>query len=325
MRTCGQEAVWGITSYFDPSGRKRRLQNYREFRRRLQVPLVTVELSFNGSFDLGPDDAEILIQKRGGSILWQKERLLNIALQALPSSCDTVASLDCDTILLRPDWPCAARKLLDKFALVQLFEGLHYLPPDYQGDTPDVFRAQAPFQSIARCIVKGTLADESFRIAGSSQRHKYSPGMAWAAKRATLELHGLYDALIVGSGDKAMVSAACGRFVDYAKALQLGARARAHYLAWAEPFYETVRSRVTYVEGDLFHLWHGDLANRGYANRYSLFSRFMFDPYADIALTKDGVWHWSSEKPEMHDFVRKRLEGSSVSNGSHGVSHSLGA
>jgi hypothetical protein len=325
LRNYGQDGVWGITSYFDPSGRKKRLGNYREFRRRLQVPLVAVELSFDGCFDLGPEDAEILIQIRGGSILWQKERLLNLALQALPKTCDTVAWLDCDTIFLQPDWPCTVRKLLDKFALVQLFERLHHLPPDYHGDTPDVFRSQVPFQSIASCYVKGTLADKSFRTTGLSLRHQYNPGMAWAARRATLELHGLYDALIVGSGDKALVSAAWGRFMDCAKALRLSPRARAHYLAWAEPFYETVRGRVAYLEEDLLHLWHGDLNKRGYANRYPLFSRFMFDPYSDIALTKDGVWHWSSEKPEMHDFIRKRLAGSSPSNESHRVSHSLGA
>jgi hypothetical protein len=292
------------------------------------VPLVAVELSFNGSFDLAPDDAEILIQLRGGSILWQKERLLNIALQALPSSCDTVAWIDCDTIFLQSDWPCAVRRLLDDFVLVQLFERLHHLPADYHGDMPGVVRSQVPFHSIASCLAKDTLADESFRTVGLSQRHKYAPGLAWAARRATLQLHGLYDALVLGTGDKALVSAAWGRFVDCAKALQLGPRARAHYLAWAEPFHEAVRGRIGYLEGDVFHLWHGDLANRGYASRYALFAPFMFDPYSDIALNKDGVWHWSSEKPEMHDFVRthfEKTEGCRVRDKSRGVSHSLGA
>ena len=31
-----------------------------------------------------------------------------------------------------------------------------------------------------------------------------------------------------------------------------------HYLAWAEPFYDAVRARVAFVEGNLFHLWHGE-------------------------------------------------------------------
>jgi hypothetical protein len=302
------KAVWGITCYFDPTGRKRRLRNYREFRRRLQVPLVAVELSFNGSFDLTPEDAEILIQLHGGSILWQKERLLNIAVQALPNSCDTVAWLDCDTILLRPDWPCAVRGLLDNFELVQLFERLHHVPENYQGEMTDVIRLQDSFQSIAYCLVKGDLADESFRTSGSSQRYRYNPGMAWAAKRSTLQSHGFYDALVLGTGDKALFSAACGRFADCAKALQMNPRAEEHYLAWAKPFYKAIQGKIAYVEGDLFHLWHGDLENRGYGDRYALFAPFRFDPYSDIAVNKDCVWCWNSEKPEMHDFVRMHFE-----------------
>jgi hypothetical protein len=42
---------------------------------------VTVELSFDGRFELAGSDADILIQLSGGAVLWQKERLLNLALK----------------------------------------------------------------------------------------------------------------------------------------------------------------------------------------------------------------------------------------------------
>jgi hypothetical protein len=303
-----KETLWGITCYFDSTGRKRRLQNYREFRRRLQVPLVAVELSFDGMFDLATDDADILIQARGGSILWQKERLLNLALQALPPACDMVAWLDCDTIFTRPDWPDAVRKLLKCHELVQPFEQLYHVPPDYTGNVMDIPRFQLPYQAIASCICKGTLLPESFRTAGSSQRYKYTPGLAWAAKRDTLQSHGFYDALIMGSGDKGMFSASCGRSADYADSAQMSSAAREHYHQWAEPFHKAIRGQIAYVEGDLFHLWHGDLVNRRYADRMTLFAQFAFDPCADIALNKEGVWCWSSDKPEMHEFVREHFE-----------------
>ena len=45
--------LWAITCYFNPTGYRRRLQNYRAFRERLNVPLVTVEQSFSGQFSLG--------------------------------------------------------------------------------------------------------------------------------------------------------------------------------------------------------------------------------------------------------------------------------
>jgi len=95
------DAVWAITTYFDPLSSGNRLKGYREFRRSLGVPLITVELSYREGFDLGPGDADHLIQLRGGSVPWQKERLLNNALRALPAYCDSVAWIDCDLVFTR--------------------------------------------------------------------------------------------------------------------------------------------------------------------------------------------------------------------------------
>ena len=92
--------VWAITCYFNPVGYRSRLGNYRVFRRHFGalLPLVTVELACDAAFQLDREDAEIMIQLRGGDELWQKERLLNIALAALPRACRTVAWLDCNVV-----------------------------------------------------------------------------------------------------------------------------------------------------------------------------------------------------------------------------------
>jgi hypothetical protein len=58
----GNHAVWAITSYYNPARFKRRLPNYRIFRANLGVPLVTVELSFDGHFELTEKDADVLVQ-----------------------------------------------------------------------------------------------------------------------------------------------------------------------------------------------------------------------------------------------------------------------
>ena len=105
--------MWAMTSYYNPVRYKRRLSNYRIFRENLGVPLITVELSFNGQFELTEEQADILIQISGGAVLWQKERLLNVALQAVPSSCTKVAWLDCDILFDTPNWIEAADGLLD--------------------------------------------------------------------------------------------------------------------------------------------------------------------------------------------------------------------
>ena len=82
--------LWAITAYFNPAGYRRRRDNYRVFRERLQAPLVTAELSCDGNFALSSDDADVLVQVHGDA-MWQKERLLNLALGAVPSACQAVA------------------------------------------------------------------------------------------------------------------------------------------------------------------------------------------------------------------------------------------
>ena len=106
--------MWAITSYYNPVRYKRRLSNYRMFRANLDIPLVTVELSFDDEFELGQNDADRLIQISGGAVLWQKERLLNLAIKAVPSNVKNIAWFDCDTILQRPDWVEEANRQLDK-------------------------------------------------------------------------------------------------------------------------------------------------------------------------------------------------------------------
>ena len=40
--------LWAIRTYFNPERDQRRLANYMKFRARLETPLITVELGFDG-------------------------------------------------------------------------------------------------------------------------------------------------------------------------------------------------------------------------------------------------------------------------------------
>jgi len=307
-RVPGRGRVWAITAYFDPIGTGRRLAPYREFRSRLHVPLITAELMFQDGFELGPDDADILIKARGGAILWQKERLLNLALKALPQDCEAVAWLDSDVIFQDPEWAARAHRLLDEFSLVQPFSRVYHLGKDDPPKVPSNERSAKGFDSVVFCAAGGRLPDASFGTHGLSQKIGYAPGMAWVARRETLERHGFYDAAIIGTGDKLIFGAACGRYEDAACALQMNPRQRQHYHAWAKPFYETVAGRLTYLDGHILHLWHGDLDKRRYVQRLDGFRRYGFDPDSDLALTPGGAWRWNSDKPELHAHVRKYFE-----------------
>src|SRR5947207_7610362 len=126
------EDLWAVTCYFNPLDYQRKLANYRVFRERLSVPLVAVELGYGPEFELENDDAEILVQLRGTDVLWQKERLLNLALDALPSGCRNVLWVDCDVVFGRDDLVEHTFRLLDRFVLVQPFSHLLRMPRDWQ-------------------------------------------------------------------------------------------------------------------------------------------------------------------------------------------------
>ena len=98
-----------------------------------------------------------------------------------------------------------------------------------------------------------------------------------------------------------MARAAYGRFED---ALRLQHLDREHYLAWAIPFHEDVRSNVGFVEGGLFHLWHGEPSIVATVNETRDSLGFGLTHRSIFALGQSGVWRWSSGKVEMHEFVR---------------------
>ena len=298
---------WAITSYFNPLAYRSRYANYRVFRERLGVPLLAVELAFGPDFELDEGDADILIQLRGGDVLWHKERLLNIALDALPAECTKVAWIDCDLLFDADDWSERAGYLLDRFPAVQLFSRVHYLPPEA---TLDVLRdnpMETCLISVASAIGSGLDARTCFDEANERVHGRNMPGLAWAARREVLERHRFYDACVIGGGDRAISSAFYGCFDHPIRRHSMSERQAAHYLAWAKPVYDAVRAATSFVEGELFHLWHGPLKNRRWYGRYQPMPSFLFDPFEDIALTENGLWRWNSHKPDLHAYVREHF------------------
>lgn len=289
-------------------GWKSRESNYRHFRKNLDMPLVTVEMSFDGRFALSDTDADILIQVGDGDVLWQKERLLNIALDAVPDECKYVAWLDCDIVPDKSDWAGRICDALEECPLVQAFSRVWHVGRQQTCNGKYNSHQGAGISSLARSIQLKLVPNSLFSECGGSCRHGYSPGYAWAIRRELIKETQFYDALIMGSGDKAIYSAAYAKIPEFISAMSLGKKQATHFRNWAEPFSALINGNVGYAEADIFHLWHGDMGKRAYAERYNEFSRFEFDPAEDLSLGSHGAWRWGSRKPDMHRFVSDYLE-----------------
>jgi hypothetical protein len=277
------------------------------FRANLGVPLVTVELSFDGRFDLTDQDADVLIQLRGGAMLWQKERLLNLAVKAVPSNVTRVAWFDCDVILKRSDWVEEAKSQLKEFRVIQLFsEAVHINSEDYESDRFDGYASVPGIVSISNVRELMSLGrQEQEQLKSVSKKEEiYKLGLAWAANRAVLEDHGFYDASIVGSGDRLMVSAMYGRFEDSTKLFLFKGTRQQHYLRWAVPFHKSVAERFSHLSGTIYHLKHGNLKNRRYLDRHEQLAGLGFDPNSDIRIGANGAWQWARPRPDLEEFLR---------------------
>ena len=296
--------LWAITAYFNPLRFRRRLANYRIFRERLNVPLVTVELAFGGQFDLRDEDADIFVRLRDGDILWQKERLLNVALQSLPQSCAKVAWLDCDVIFGAPDWAGEASRLLDRSAIVHLFSRANYLSSGWTPRTNFTDEVEMVRPSCTFSIASGAPVAACIGHLNETRDGTSANGLGWAARREILDKHGLFDGCIVGGGDRAIVCAAHRCFDELMARHYMNDRQRDYYMAWAEPYAGAVRGEIGFLDGEIFHLWHGDMRERRSRGRHAGLRPFAFDPFSDIAIGADGCWRWKSEKPDMHDYVR---------------------
>ena len=92
--------LWVITAYFNPCRyATRRVADdlFAHALKRSGIPILTVECAF------GDDEFELpasldVVRFRSNSVMWQKERLLNLAASWLPPECACVAWLDTDIL-----------------------------------------------------------------------------------------------------------------------------------------------------------------------------------------------------------------------------------
>jgi hypothetical protein len=294
-----KNSFWAITSFFNPTGSARRLYNYHVFRQALELPLVTVEWSWTKGpgLQLRDDDAEILIQLSGPDLIWQKERLLNLAIEALPMDCRYVAWLDCDVLFDNPCWHDLVALKLEECPIVQPYDALVNLGPDGQPIQGNKLAGQGQ-RPIGHPAVRAS-------IPWNSLRHGMSVicGYAWAGRTELLRKHSLYDAGVIGSGDRAIFSAAIGRFADAAAYMRMNPSRFTHYLTWANPFYKDVAGRTGWISGQMRNLWHGSILDRKYEQRHIDFEAYDLDPIEDLEIDDSGCWRWATAKPEMHAFV----------------------
>ncbi len=316
--------LWTVTCLFNPGGYRSKLDNYHRFAapfRAAGLRLVTVECAIAGApFQLA-GGADVL-HVRSSSSLWQKERLLNIAISRMAPAAKKVAWVDGDLLFSNPAWAVETSRLLEHVHVAQPFRRWHRLTRDGTVDGS----ATASGLSFAQQRV------EDARSA-RGERHGL-PGFAWAARRDLLDRHGLYDACVIGGADHVMAHAFSGstdtvcvrrttglvpprdrRLARMGRAfrhLVHGAPATpfsGHLDRWSKAVHADVQGRIGAVAGDVLHLWHGDASNRRYHDRHYELRTLGFDPDADLWKNDVGCWEWASGRPDLRRWAHAYFQG----------------
>ena len=293
-------SFWGITVYFNPSKYKKRLENYKAFRKSSKtqrLKLLTVELALKDEpFTLQKSDADILVQVRSNSIMWHKERLINIGFQNLPQDCTKIAWLDCDLIFLNKEWVRETSSLLNKYDLVQPFSS--------------VLQTDKKLRVINENFGFGYYCKNNIGSKNGKDPSKYATwGFGWAAKRSLIDIMGgLYDKNIIGGGDN-IVKLSFG-FTDIRKELfsENHVLDLENYFDINKDSKSITRKQISCTSGNAKHLWHGDIKNRGYGKRDEILIEEHYNPTADLKLNSDKCFEFTEINGKLEDKIKSYFD-----------------
>lgn len=235
-----------VTCHFNFAGFRQPKRNLLRFARLMRsqgVPLYGIELYLKGTKPvMSGRHGWSCLEVGPSAIMWQKEKLINAAVQSVPEEYKHIAWLDCDIHMANPNWAKAAVLALRKHKIVQLFNTAAWALED--GDI-------------------GTMRKSCVLAPADDGGHA---GFAWAARREFFERYGLYDKCIAGSGDIACAAAFldCGVAPDRIGCIPIGPS----YGEWRRAVRKWLgNSKIACIDNVVTHEWHGKSADRGRAGR----------------------------------------------------------
>lgn len=229
------------------------------------------------------------------SILWQKEAIINQAVNLLRNYYDAIAWID-SGIYLDSNWSHRVMDALEKFDIVQCYSNGIWL--DKNGNK------QSKRQGYVYNLLRG--------IQWSPKRHKPSVGGAWAVRSSVFNQFQLYDKAIVGGGDTWMLNGILG--IDTPEALvtrHLTKAYKSHVSEWIQNTRKQ-NFNVGYTEDTYTHLWHMSTKQRQHNTRHKILFKNHYDPNRDVQLSSEGTIDWTQNASpkliyDVNQFLTKRL------------------
>jgi hypothetical protein len=281
-----------VSCFFNAMNSPHRLEAFRTYYESIKhLNHRIIECSIDGAEPQLTDivKSEYLLETQAKDLLWHKEALLNRVVKSLPSQFRYIFWLDADVLFTNRSWLTESVEQFKAGArILQPFNYAFHLERGEKSPTVPVeslkvvlahYRKMQDGAKITELAKKSRMwqsfasvyrANPASRGSDNYDVHGHV-GLAWGAIREVFDNVGLYDKALIGGADHVMAHAAVGQ-IDFPCITRSFIEQKNEIATWSRKFHGWTRSKISYVEGDLYHLWHGDLEKREYFSRIRTFT-----------------------------------------------------
>lgn len=240
-------------------------------------------------------------------LLWHKESLLNGIIKTLPKKFKYVFWLDTDVLFTNKDWLVQGVEELKYNNIIQPFEYCVHLnegevSPSFNINEEKLFASEPSKRhpNIWRSFCANNKTND---LSGDINYDKHGHvGFAWGAKRSVLDIMPLYDKALIGGADHIIAHAAAGQ-INHSCLQKSFTEDIDAINDWSEDFEKLINGKISYVKGDLYHIWHGDISKRQYLKRIQDFT-----PKAKKITKKDVNGLFVADELEGDKYVDEYFE-----------------
>jgi hypothetical protein len=259
-----------ISCFFNPENSPYRLKAFKIFYESIKHLNHTIIECVIGNTQPQLKESENIRRLYTENLLWHKESLLNKIISELPLEFKYVFWIDADVLFTNENWLVDGVLQLQNNNIIQPFEYCVLLEkdeikPSFSMDKiRNSYLPNAINNKVWRSFAANFISTELWKNE-IYNKHGHV-GFAWGAKRDILDEVPLFDKALIGGADHVIAHAAAGQ-IPHVCIKEAFKENIDQVKLWSNDFYKVTKGKIGFVEGDLYHMWHGDIDKRQYRER----------------------------------------------------------
>jgi hypothetical protein len=255
--------------------------------------IINFKKNYNNAFIIGIDSHVADLNFSTKDKIFLKENLLNLGIQNKLDEIKYIFWVDNDVIFEDNNWMEKAIQLFDNgFDVIQLFNICYHKHKDNSEKKP---------------VAGFVYAKQKFNNHGHC-------GFAWGMRASVYkDIGGLYEHNIIGTGDGVMARSFIQEEIPFFSKTKKFDKKFA-YFPFSQGHCDSIQSyynkckdiKVGYLEGRVYHDYHGELEKRQYIDRYKIYEKNNYDPLTMLQ-KHNGIIQIKKEYIELKNHIEQFL------------------